>query len=340
MKNTVDDVVQIELRSDRGTTKVQENEYENNRTGVLERAIEKLKQLEVGQLCYSYNETPDIWKNNKPIYTKGWQWCHGANWNNLHEVTKSYGYSNAVFTDGYRTSGTTEYLGNLLIYDYDDPGITIVEMLEKLTVLKVSALIATTLSHQKEKKGVICDRFRLLLQLNDYMGSSITTSIMEVILEEVSTALGLGKQYDTACKTIERFYSPAPIQQHWYIEGEVLDIQNIIDEAKKPIPAPIQEPRRQSSYRNTGLSLKEMRKYVSENIPHDTVVRELEAKDLNVSHNGAICLDRKKVGNIHPETRFIRNWAESESMDIIGILEKFYGESYVDNTKRLYEEIK
>ena len=302
-------------------------------------AIENLKQLEKNQLCYSYCEEPDMWRDNKPIYTNNWFWCHGAAWNNLHEMTKRYGYSNAVFKDGKRAANNVSYLGNLLIYDFDDE-ITIDEMKTKIESLGVSALIVTTLNHQKDKKGVICDRFRLILQLEHPTGDDISTFMMEAILQEVDNALELGSVYDTACKTIERFYSPSPMQEHYYFDGMTLDISEMITDAKKPKQKSIPQPRAVKNYTHSGLSLKEMRDFINEYITYALVVRELESKGLSVSRNGGVYLEKKKVGNIHPETKFIRNWAESESMDIIGILDKFYSESYVENTKRLYEELR
>ena len=304
-------------------------------------AISKLKSLKKNQLCYSYNEDADMVRDGKPIYTDDWLWCHAANWYNLHEVTKRYGYSNAVFEAGKRSADNVVYLGNLLIYDYDD-GITIDEMKKKVKDLGVSVLIVTTLNHQKDKKGVTCDRFRLIFQLSDCIGDNISTPIMEEILQEVDNALDLGGVYDAACKTIERFYSPAPTQEHYYFEGMTLDISDIVSDVKnpKPKPKPKARPRVTGNYADSGLTLKEMRDFINEHIPYETVVQELESKGLSVSRNGSIYLERKKVGNIHPETRFIRNWAESESLDIVGVLDKFYREDYIENTKRLYEELR
>jgi len=298
-----------------------------------------MEKIEKGQIRYSYNSTPDMHRDSKPIYTENWTLVVDATWSNLYRITQHYGYSNAIFKYGHRSAENVMLLGNLLIYDYDD-GITIDEMKTKLEPLGVSALIVTTLNHQKDKKGVTCDRFRLIFQLKECIGSDISTDMMEEILQEVDNALGLGKVYDEACKTIERFYSPAPNQQHYYFDGMTMDISTIIEEIKTPKPKPLPQPRLLEHYPSTGLSLKEMREFVQEHITYDVVVRELEAKGLRVSRNGGIYLDGKKVGNIHPETRFIRNWAESESMDVIGILDKFYNENYVDNTKRLYEELK
>ncbi len=304
----------------------------------IKTAIEKLTQMEKDQLCYSYQEIPEMHRDGKPIYTNSWYWCHGANWYNLYEVTKCYGYSNAIFENRKRSAANVVYLGNLLIYDYDEK-ITIAEMKNKIESLGVSALIVTTLNHQKDKKGVVCDRFRLILQLKDCIGSDITTLMMEEVLQEVDNALDLGMVYDKACKTIERFYSPSSTQQHYYFDGMTLDILSIIDEIKTPKPKPVLTPRLKMHYAGTGLDIKDMREYIRENISHNIVVRELEAKGLKIDRKGSIYLDKKKVGNIHPETKMIANWGEGTHSDVIGILDQYYGESYIDNTKRLYEEI-
>ncbi len=284
-------------------------------------SVKKLTQLSMDQLCYSYCEEPDMWTNDKPIYNNDWLWCHGAAWKYLHEVTKRYGYSNAIFKDGKRNASNVEYLGNLLIYDYDD-GITIDEMKSKIKSLGVSALIVTTLNHQRDKKGVVCDRFRLILQLKNCIGSDISTPMMEDILQEVDEALGLGMAYDKACKTVERFYSPSPTQLHYYFDGMTIDLSEIVDEAKTPKPKPVSTPRPKMHYAESGLSLKEMRDYIRENISHDVVVRELEEKGLMVDRRGGIFLNKKKVGNIHAETKMIANWGKSthSNMDRYGTL--------------------
>jgi len=303
----------------------------------IKSAIEKLKQLEKDQLCYSYCEEPDIIREGKPIYTNDWMWCHSADFHKLHEVTKRYGYSNAIFSEDKRKADNVVYLGNLLIYDYDD-GITVDEMKSKIKSLDISALIVTTLNHQKDKKGVVCDRFRLILQLKECIGSDISTSMMEEVLQEVDNALDLGMAYDDACKTIERFYSPAPNQLHYYFDGMTLDISPIISDVKKS--KPLATPRPVQNYADSELSLKDMRAYVRENVSYDVVVQELESKGLRVSRKGSIYLDKKHVGNIHPETKMIADWGKGEHTDIIGVLDKYYGESYTDNTKRLYEELR
>ncbi len=301
-------------------------------------AINKLKPLQKDQLCYSWSETYDFIKDGKGIYSDNFQWSYAASWSNLHEITKRWAYSNAVFMDGHRAAANVAYLGNLLIYDYDD-GITLKEMSGIISNLSISALMVTTSSHQKEKKGIVCDRFRLIIQLSKCIGTGVTTPIMEEILSEVDIALNLGKQYDESCKTIERYYAPAAAQLHRYYDGESIDISDIVATAKKPKPKPLPVVRAVTTYSSTGTSIKEQRAFVKENIPYDKVVHELEAKGLSVSRNGGIYLDRKKVGNISQETRMIANWAESEHLDIVAVLHKFYNEDYIENTKRLYKEI-
>lgn len=69
-------------------------------------------------------------------------------------------YSNIIWNNGYRKGDNYLPESDCLIFDYD----SIVSIEWALRIFKnFKKLICTTKNHQKEKNGVICDRFRLIL---------------------------------------------------------------------------------------------------------------------------------------------------------------------------------
>jgi hypothetical protein len=86
---------------------------------------------------------------------------------NLHRIVKSNyrQYSPFVFENRLKKSENwNNDKQNLLILDVDS-GLTINEAREKFKDYKY--FICTTKSHQKEKKGVMCDRFRIIFESNN-----------------------------------------------------------------------------------------------------------------------------------------------------------------------------
>ena len=81
----------------------------------------------------------------------------------MHEITAQSNYSPFVFKDNYRKAENSTPT-NLIIYDIDE-GLT----LDKAVTLcaDFKSLIVTTKSHQVEKNGVVCDRFRVIIPLDE-----------------------------------------------------------------------------------------------------------------------------------------------------------------------------
>ena len=77
----------------------------------------------------------------------------------LHNIIKTYPYSNANFYDGYRKADNIISFNNLLIYDIDNnkdtPNLTIKQAEILLTQNQIHALIMPTKSNNKEKKMAI-----------------------------------------------------------------------------------------------------------------------------------------------------------------------------------------
>jgi len=115
------------------------------------------------------------------------------------EVLKStFNYSPFIYENNYRLEKNSKLEEcNTLMLDFDD-GITITQAKELFKNYK--HIIATTKSHQKEKNGYTCDRFRLILPLE----KNLDTTIEEY--KQTMAFLILKYGNDKACKDIARFY--------------------------------------------------------------------------------------------------------------------------------------
>lgn len=87
---------------------------------------------------------------------------------------------------------------NCIMLDFDD-GMTIDEA--KLLFNQYRNIIATTKSHQKEKNGIICDRFRLILPTNRAF-ENISIDEYKMMMQILINRYGS----DNATKDIARFY--------------------------------------------------------------------------------------------------------------------------------------
>lgn len=120
---------------------------------------------------------------------------------------------------------------NLLILDVDD-GLTIEDA--KIKFKEYRYLIATTKSHQKDKKGKICDRFRIILESDNIPKGDSYFKMMEFmkikypfIDEQVNTKTGA-------------FLGHADCE-YWYNEGKTYDCSSLIIGATRMIASRMQD---------------------------------------------------------------------------------------------------
>ena len=87
----------------------------------------------------------------------------------LDVITMGRAYSPSFFKDDHRSN--SNYLGGneVIFLDIDD-GLTIAQAKDMFSDL--DAIIVTTKSHQKEKNGIVCDRFRVVIRLDEPMNLS------------------------------------------------------------------------------------------------------------------------------------------------------------------------
>jgi hypothetical protein len=121
-------------------------------------------------------------------------------------------YAPAGFIDGHRKN--ENYLGdtNVVFLDIDD-GMTFIEA---QTVFKdLQCFIFTTRSHQKDKKGRVCDRFRVAIKLDKPINLPVID--YKIAMQSIFDFFG---NVDRATKDPARFYFSSPSDcDVWYSQG-------------------------------------------------------------------------------------------------------------------------
>jgi hypothetical protein len=146
------------------------------------------------------------------------KWTMG-NWEDIFKVTALYEYSATKFKNGKRNNISAKGVSSIIL-DIDD-GQTLEEGIE--TFKEFKSLIVTTKSHQVDKKGLIADRYRVILPLNQ--------SIIDMeYYSKLMRCLTRFYKADIACSDPARYYSPNPKQEVYYSASEEYFDINKFDE--------------------------------------------------------------------------------------------------------------
>lgn len=154
--------------------------------------------------------------------------------NDLHKMVSSdyRQYSPFVFVAKTKKSENWNNINqDLIILDIDD-GLTIEQAKQEFKDYK--HLICTTKSHQKEKKGLTCDRFRVILESDnvpigdDYF---IMTDLLEIRYQFID------KQVNTKTGAFLGFADC----EYWYNDGKLFDCQSALRDGKRIKKAKAQE---------------------------------------------------------------------------------------------------
>lgn len=132
----------------------------------------------------------------------------------LAAIITSESWAPGVFSERKRLLKNLSRI-DLLVLDVDD-GCTLDQAKEKFKEFK--HIIATSKSHQKEKNGVICDRFRVVLFLSEPVATD------DYFKATWSRASRLFPFIDPACKDSSRFFYPSPGITSINRTGRVFDI--------------------------------------------------------------------------------------------------------------------
>jgi hypothetical protein len=116
---------------------------------------------------------------------------------------KNICYSPVAFKDGKRNNASTEAYSNLIVMDIDE-GMSI--DYAKEIFKDYYAIITTTRNHQKEKNGVVSDRFRVILLANKYIFT--TPKKYKQLMENIQKFYDFSM--DTACFDKAHIYYSNP----------------------------------------------------------------------------------------------------------------------------------
>ncbi len=119
-------------------------------------------------------------------------------------------YKNSYRKDDEAIQGSI----NSIMLDFDD-GLSLKEAF--VLFADYEGIIATTKSHQKDKNGVVCDRFRVILPTNTPINLN-KNEYRNLMSEVMNTYI----QADKACKNISRFYFMYDKCEVWRLQGEKL----------------------------------------------------------------------------------------------------------------------
>jgi hypothetical protein len=130
----------------------------------------------------------------------------------LGSLITVFHWSSGIFKDDYRKKDNfqgAEFIG----LDVDE-GCTLAEAQELFKNYK--HIIATSKSHQKEKNGIVCDRFRVILFFSELItDAQVFESTWFSLFEKFSFI-------DPACKDASRFYYPSVKIISLQAEGELV----------------------------------------------------------------------------------------------------------------------
>jgi len=152
------------------------------------------------------------------------------------DMVRSAGqYSAVQFRDGYRDAAHAIPFSELIILDYDD-GVALCNAVGMFR--QYIGIVATTRSHQKEKHGVVCDRFRVILPT--LRPVKLEAIEFRKMMKEVILHYGT----DKACSDMSRMYYGFPGAEVFFLEGcQLFDWESFYQSALD------KERQRQQQYR-------------------------------------------------------------------------------------------
>lgn len=134
-------------------------------------------------------------------------------------------YSPFQYRENYRKEDNSILTNaNAIFLDFDD-GLSIDKA--KSIFSDFCYVLATTKSHQKEKNGKVCDRFRIVIPCETNI--HLCKEDYKELMNDIITTYGA----DKACKDIARFYYGYENAEVFYNFGELFDLDNAILKAKK-----------------------------------------------------------------------------------------------------------
>ena len=173
--------------------------------------------------------------------TKNWKIRECKTKGELETLIKNYPYSNFTFKDGYRSSNNTAQLTSLIL-DFDNDNkdylISMQEVAERLKEKGIKALLVETKSSNKEKAGIVAERFRVIIPITKEINiSKDDRETYARAVENFAKELNLYDYLDKgALRDIARMYRPSPSEaKSLVIRGNPIEMQNRLTEAKREL---------------------------------------------------------------------------------------------------------
>jgi len=168
-----------------------------------------------------------------------WKMAQATKWSELATIVKTQPYSNIQWRDGYRKGDNAVATTNLMIIDIDNTdknNILSIDDAKKLLESKgVAGLIVETKSSNKEKQGVIADRYRILIPMKQSIDID-DKETYQAFYKQVMQDLDLSEHYDEATADLARMYQKSPIQAKTaVVKGEAYEPDNALQKARERV---------------------------------------------------------------------------------------------------------
>lgn len=281
----------------------------------------------------------------------------------LHNIIKTYPYSNANFYNGYRKADNITSFNNLLIYDIDNnkdmPNLTIKQAEILLAQNQIHALIMPTKSNNKEKNGYIAQRYRILIPTATPHELKQKDEF-RIFQELCAKQLGIMDYLDkSALNDMSRFYYTSPISESGRItNGKIFDTRALEQQAgeiakqkeleKRQREATIREIQaNQNSYRQIQptkqqdkyLSFVPLDKYdVMINYDIQMVVEKNESCEIYKDTYTMIRTADSKYAVI-PNANLIHDFRSGKTYNVYTYLSKFNNTNNVNAVARRFQEL-
>ena len=270
----------------------------------------------------SYVEHTDALNNNNMWATlDGWK-NTDISFKNIDKFIKrsNIQYSPYSFSTGRKLA---EYWSNdkqnLLVFDIDD-GLGIDEAMKILN--KYEYMISTTKSHQKEKKHIITDRYRILMPSINIPKGEILFNVMDIF----SKVIPIDKQVNTKTGAFLGNDNATSI----YHSGKIYDCKPLIKEAEYILLQQMKEAskKRKTKVKGTNtLKINEIKnlltthhlKDILEDLGYETIGRRVKLREERTA--SAVLYDNGKI----------IDYGSGYSDDIFGLLYDKFGMTFKDS---------
>lgn len=237
-------------------------------------------------------------------------------------------YSSIQWKDGYRSKDNYISYEDVLIYDIDD-GMTIEEA--KSYFKDYNAVILPTKSHQIDKKGLVCDRFRVIipylkpLEETENTAMRIKTEIYKEVGADLQVATSSSKFRGSPSKHNPIYLNGSKLFDYSkYKKIVLIDIEN--ERAKKESQRLKREALIANSDNDTLLDVEDIKSRLDREIVADIV--SSCGYEVNRQFKFKYRPDEKTASaSISPDL-LIKDFGSDLSTDIIGFIQECKGASF------------